>query len=226
MPDPTPRRADTVLLDVDGTLMDTTYHHALAWHRAFRAHGVPVPIWRVHRAIGMGGDKLVAAVAGAAVEKRLGDALREWWQREYETFRSEIAPLPGAHDLLALLKAKGFRVALASSGLPAHTQQAVELLDAADLLDAVTTAEDAERSKPDPDILLAALGAAGGSSAVMVGDSPYDVEAASRIGAPCLGVRTGGFGEDELRRAGAALVVGGVQDLLEADWDALATETP
>ncbi|MGN6634480.1 MAG: HAD family hydrolase, partial [Oryzihumus sp.] len=89
-------RADTVLLDVDGTLMDTTYHHAMAWHRAFRSRGVDVPIWRVHRAIGMGGDRLVAEVAGDEVEERLGDELRQAWEREYEPLRAEIAPLPHA----------------------------------------------------------------------------------------------------------------------------------
>lgn len=218
--------ADTVLFDVDGTLMDTTYHHALAWHRAFRAHDVQVPLWRVHRAIGMGGDRLVAEVAGDDVEHRLGAELREAWAREYEPLRREIAPLPGAHALLELLKGKGFRVALASSGKPDHTEQAVRLLDAEGLLDAVTTAEDAEESKPAADILRVALQQAGGSHAVTVGDSPYDVEASNRLGAPCIAVRTGGFGADELTGAGAVLVVDGVSDLLDADWSALAIRRP
>ncbi len=225
MADPTPR-ADTVLLDVDGTLMDTTYHHAIAWHRAFRSQGLDVPIWRVHRALGMGGDRLVAAVAGDEVEHRLGDRLREAWEREYEPLRDEIAPLPRAHELLRLLKDKGFRVALASSGKPDHTQQAVAMLEGEDLLDAVTTAEDAEDSKPAPDILQKALDAAGGRHALTIGDSPYDVEASNRLGAPCVAVRTGGFGADELRAAGAVLVVDGVADLLDADWSALATTRP
>ena len=219
-------RADTVLLDVDGTLVDTTYHHALAWARAFRSLDVDVALWEVHRAIGMGGDRLVAEVAGHEVEERLGDALREAWEREYEPLRAEVAPLPRAHELLKLLKDKGFRVALASSGKPDHTGQAVELLGAKDLLDAVTTSEDAEDSKPAADILGAALRSAGGSHAITVGDSPYDVEASTRLGAPCVAVRTGGFGEDELRDAGAVLVVDGVADLLDADWSALATTRP
>ena len=219
-------RADTVLLDVDGTLMDTTYHHAIAWHRAFRSQGVDVPIWEVHRAIGMGGDRLVAAVAGDEVEQRLGDQLRAAWEREYEPLRAEVAPLPRARELLQLLKDRGFRVALASSGKPDHTQQAVALLEGEDLLDAVTTAEDAEDSKPAPEILQKALEAAGGRHALVIGDSPYDVEAANRLGAPCVAVRTGGFGEEELREAGAVLVVEGVADLLEADWSALAATRP
>ena len=223
----TPDRAhDTVLFDVDGTLVDSTYHHAVAWHRAFRAHGVDVPLWQVHRAIGMGGDRLVAAVAGQDVEERLGDALREQWRTEYEPLRAEIAPLPGAADLLRALKRHGWRVALASSGKPDHTEQAVELLEARDLLDAVTTSEDARESKPAGDIFAVALKDAGGTSAVVVGDSPYDVEAASRLGAPCVGVRTGGFGVDELTGAGAVLVVDGVADLLSEDWSRLARATP
>jgi len=218
--------ADTVLFDVDGTLVDSTYHHAVAWHRAFRGLGVDVPIWQVHRAIGMGGDRLVAHVAGEGVEERLGDALRAAWRREYEPLRDEIASLPQAHELLELLKGQGFRLALASSGQPDHTEQAVGLLAASALLDAVTTSEDAEESKPEPDILRTALDAAGGSRAVVVGDSPYDVQAAARLGAPCIAVRTGGFGADELTGAGAVLVVESVADLLHADWSALAVAAP
>ncbi len=128
----TPRH-DTVLLDVDGTLVDTTYHHALAWARAFRSLDVDVALWEVHRAIGMGGDKLVAAVAGDEVEQRHGDELRQRWQEEYEPLRAEVRPLPGATELVRLLKDRGFRVALASSGKPEHTDQAVELLGIGDL---------------------------------------------------------------------------------------------
>jgi HAD superfamily hydrolase (TIGR01549 family) len=215
-------RHDTVLLDVDGTLVDTTYHHALAWTRAFRSLDVDVPLWRVHRAIGMGGDKLVAAVAGDEVEKRHGDDLRQRWLDQYEPLRAEVLPLPGAPDLVRLLKDRGFRVALASSGKPHHTEQAVELLGVADLLDAVTTSEETGESKPEPSIPQKALEKAGGTSAIMVGDSTFDVLAATRMGAPCVGVRTGGFGVDELEGAGAVLVADDPHALLTADWDALA----
>ena len=177
-------RHDTVLLDVDGTLVDTTYHHALAWARAFRSLDVDVPLWEVHRAIGMGGDKLVAAVAGDEVEQRHGDDLRQRWLEEYEPLRAEVLPLPGAADLVRLLKDRGFRVALASSGKPQHTEQAVELLGVGDLLDAVTTSEETSESKPEPSIPETALKKAGGTSAIMVGDSTFDIEAAARMGAP------------------------------------------
>jgi HAD superfamily hydrolase (TIGR01549 family) len=212
---------DTVLLDVDGTLVDSTYHHALAWHRAFASHDVHQPVWRIHRAIGMGGDRLIAAVAGDDVEDRLGDALREAWETAYEPLRREVRTLPGAADLVRTLKEEGFRVALASSGKPEHTEQAVEMLGVEDLLDAVTTSEDADSSKPAPDIFRIALRKAGGTAAVVVGDSVHDIDAAKGLGAPCVAVRTGGFGVAELEEAGAVLVVDGPADLLRADWRAL-----
>ena len=212
---------DTVLLDVDGTLVDSTYHHALAWHRAFASHDVHQPVWRIHRAIGMGGDRLIAAVAGDDVEDRLGDALREAWETAYEPLRREVRVLPGAADLVRTLKEEGFRVALASSGKPEHTEQAVEMLGVEDLLDAVTTSEDADSSKPAPDIFRIALRKAGGTAAVVVGDSVHDIDAAKGLGAPCVAVRTGGFGVAELEEAGAVLVVDGPADLLQADWRAL-----
>ena len=142
---------------------------------------------------------------------------------EYEPLRAEVRPLPGATELVRLLKDRGFRVALATSGKPAHTDQAVELLGIGDLVDAVTTSEETSASKPEPSIPERALEKAGGTSAVMVGDSPFDIEAARRMGAPCVAVRTGGFGVDELREAGAVLVAADPRELLSADWDRLAT---
>lgn len=217
---------DTVLLDVDGTLVDSTYHHAIAWHRAFRDQGIELPMWRVHRAIGMGGDRLVGTLAGDEVEERLGDSLRAAWQREYEPLRAEVEPLPGAHELVAGLKDRGFIVALGSSGKPDHTSQAVELAGVGDLVDAVTTADDVGSSKPAPDILQVALERAGGRSGIVVGDSTYDVTSAARMDAPCVAIRTGGFGADELEAAGAVLVADGLRDLCEADWEALARARP
>ncbi|HET7304787.1 MAG TPA: HAD family hydrolase [Segeticoccus sp.] len=217
---------DTVLLDVDGTLVDSTYHHAIAWHRAFRDEGIELPMWRVHRAIGMGGDRLVGTLAGDDVEERLGDSLRAAWQREYEPLRAEVEPLPGAHELVARLKDRGFIVALGSSGKPDHTRQAVELAGVGDLVDAVTTADDVGSSKPAPDILQVALQRAGGSSGIVVGDSTYDVTSAARMGAPCVAIRTGGFGVDELEGTGAVLVADGLEDLCDADWEQIARSRP
>ena len=221
-----PHPHDTVLFDVDGTLVDSTYHHALAWHRAFAHHGIQVPMWKVHRAIGMGGDRLVAAVAGDDVERRLGDALRSEWEKGYDELIDEVQPLPGAAALVRSLVERGFIVALGSSGKPGHTSTAVERLGVGDLLAAVTTSEDAESSKPAPDILSAALEQAGGRSAIVVGDSTFDIASAARLGFPCVGIRTGGFGVDELRGAGAVLVCDGLPDLLHADWDGLVEAVP
>src|SRR5918997_5856863 len=108
------------ILDVDGTLVDTNYHHALAWYRAFRENDVVVPVWRLHRHVGMGGDKFVAAVAGDEVEERLGDAVRDRWEELFDELLSEVEPLDGAYELIAELKRRGHRIVLASSAIPSH----------------------------------------------------------------------------------------------------------
>lgn len=206
---------DTVLLDVDGTLIDSTYHHALAWHRAFARHDVWIPVWRLHRAIGMGGDRLVPAVAGDDIEKRLGNELRDAEKREYDQLLPEVRAFARAEALIAELHERGWLVALASSGQKDHTRAAIDLLGGAGQLDGWTSAQDAESSKPAPDILLAALQRVGGHAAVCVGDSTYDVQAAAAAGWACLGVRTGGFGVAELKEAGAVQVFEDVADLLD-----------
>jgi HAD superfamily hydrolase (TIGR01549 family) len=217
------RVADTILLDVDGTLVDSSYHHALAWSRAFRDHDLSVPLWRVHRAIGMGGDTLVPHLLGDDVDARLGDQLRSDWVSEYKKLLGEVGPLEGASDLVRMLKRRGFKVALASSGEAELTDDSVTKLGVADLLDATTSSADAEESKPAPDIFEAALRAAGGRQGIVIGDSIYDVQAATAMGAACICVRTGGFGVAELEKAGAVLVVDGPKELLDADWDELRT---
>jgi HAD superfamily hydrolase (TIGR01549 family) len=203
----------TVVLDVDGTLLDSSYHHAIAWARAFRQVGVDVPVWRIHRAIGMGGDRLVAAVAGDDVEGRLGDEIRDRWEQEYDEIIGETRLLPGAKELLAALRDRGLAVALASSSIPKHAEHAFDLLDAASLADTVTTSEDAEESKPDPELVDEALARLGSRGGCIVGDSVYDVEAAARAGVPAYGVLTGGYGRAELLDAGARGVYVDLDDL-------------
>lgn len=205
---------DTAVLDVDGTLVDSTYHHAVAWFRAFAALSEPQPLWRLHRLIGLGGDRLVAAAAGDDVEARLGDDLRSRWDEEYTAIEDEVRPMAGARDLLAELRRRGWKVALGSSSLPGHTAHGVELLGGRDAVDAVTSSADAESSKPAPDIWAAALEAAGGRSGIGLGDSTFDVESAGNLGWPCIAVRSGGFGVAELEDAGAVLVVDDVAELL------------
>ncbi|HEX3788469.1 MAG TPA: HAD family hydrolase [Pseudonocardiaceae bacterium] len=206
----------TVIFDVDGTLMDTNYQHALAWFRAFRSRDVTVPIWRVHRAIGMGGDRLIEHVAGAAVEAEHGDELRGRWKHEYERLIDEVVPFAGAHDLLATARAQGRRVALASSGDAEHVERYLDQLGARELADEWTTSADAESSKPAPDLVTTALRRVGGGPAVLVGDSTWDCLAAGCAGLPCAAVRTGGFSPAELRESGASVVFDSLPELTAA----------
>jgi HAD superfamily hydrolase (TIGR01549 family) len=205
----------TVVLDVDGTLIDSNYHHALAWSRAFAQVGETVPVWRIHRALGMGGDKLVGAVAGEDVEREHGDEVRDRWEKEYDQIIGETRLLPSAKELLTELHEREVDVALASSSIPKHAQHAFDLLDADDLADTATTAEDAEESKPDPGLVEEALSRVEGAPACVVGDSVYDVEAAQRAGVPAYGVLTGGYGRAELEEAGAVAVYVDLTEMLE-----------
>jgi HAD superfamily hydrolase (TIGR01549 family) len=207
-------RIDTVILDIDGTLVDSNYHHTVAWSRAFRAAGRTVPGWRIHRALGMGGDRLVAAVAGQAVEDEAGDTIRDAWEKEYDAMLDEPRAFAGAAELLGDLRGRGLNVVLASSAIPKHAERALDLLgEARHEADAATTSEDAEASKPDPELLEIAADRVDASSSIVVGDSVWDVEAAHRLGIPTVALLSGGFGEDELRVAGAALVLEDVAEL-------------
>ncbi len=210
--------SDVILFDIDGTLVDSTYHHALAWQRAFDRLGTTLPFWRIHRTIGMGGDKLVGVVAGDDVEKEHGDQLRDWWAEEYRELVAEVRPLPGAVDLVREAADAGILIAFASSGETEFSEKSLELLGVREQVHTMTSATDAEESKPDADILTATLDKVPAERAVLIGDTPYDVEAAGRIGLACLGVLSGGFGKAELEEAGAALVVADLSELAGTDW--------
>lgn len=204
-----------MLLDIDGTLVDSTYHHAIAWHRAFSRHAAPPPpMSHIHRAIGMGGDRLVIHVAGQDVEDASGDDLRTAWREEYLALRAEVQPLPGAAELVADIAAHGTRVALASSGDPQFAREAIDLLGIGEHVEVLLTSDDVDASKPDPDLVQAALERLGEvDRAVFVGDTVYDVEAARRAGIGCLALLTGGFATAELEAAGARAVVDAPADL-------------
>jgi HAD superfamily hydrolase (TIGR01549 family) len=174
-----------------------------------------LPVWRLHRHVGMGGDKFVPAVAGDDVEQRLGDALRESWEQHFDRVIDEVAALEDAHRLLTDLKERGHSVVLASSSIEKHLEHFLDLLDARDVADAWTTKDDVEASKPEPDLVRAALDKAGTEDAVMIGDTPWDVEAARRAGIETICVITGGFSEQELRDAGAIGVFESVAELRE-----------
>jgi phosphoglycolate phosphatase-like HAD superfamily hydrolase len=198
--------ARAAIVDVDGTLVDTNYHHALAWYRSFREHDVTVPLWKLHRHVGMGGDKYVAAVAGDDVEEELGDDLRGRWEKLFGDVIDEIAPLPGARDLLVALKREGLAVVIASSSIQDHLDVFLDLLDAREIVDDWTMKDDVEQSKPEPDLVCVALDKAGTDDAFMIGDTPWDVESARKAGIPTLCVLTGGFARSELEHAGAVAV--------------------
>ena len=205
----------TAILDIDGTLVDTNYHHAVAWYRAFRAHGFVLPLWRIHRHIGMGGDQLVAALAGEGFDREQGDAVRAAEKVLYVQLIDEVQPLTGARALIEDLKAAGHTVVLASSAKPEELEHYLTLLDARSLVDGWTDSGDVEQTKPEPDLVLAALETAGAkpADAVMIGDSTWDCEAAKRAKVRSIGVLTGGFSEQELLDAGAAGVFTSVDEL-------------
>ena len=204
------------ILDIDGTLVDTNYQHALAWYRAFRQHDELLPIWRIHRHIGMGGDQLVEALCGADVEQHEGDDIRTAEKALYLALIEEVEPLGGARELIADLKQRGHAVVLASSAKQNEVEHYLELLDARELADGWTSSEDVEATKPEPDLVQAAVEKAGGGDAVMVGDSTWDCEAAKRAGLETVAVLTGGFSAAELEEAGAVAVYGSIEELRES----------
>jgi len=211
------------ILDVDGTLVDTNYHHTLAWYRAFKQSGIVLPIWRIHRHIGMGGDQLVGALGGDQLEDEKGDDIRAAESVLYGELIDEVEPLEGARELIEDLRQRGHAVVLASSAKPHEVDHYLDLLDARELVDSWTTSGDVEATKPEPDLVVAAVEKAGGGDAVMVGDSTWDCEAAKRAGLDTIAVLTGGFSAAELRDAGALVVYSSIVELRESlDETALA----
>jgi HAD superfamily hydrolase (TIGR01509 family) len=206
-------RPPAAILDIDGTLVDTNYHHAVAWFRAFRHFDVTLPLYRIHRHIGMGGDQLVGALAGDDFERANGDGVRALEGDLYMELIEEVCPLAGARELLVELKERGHALVLASSAKQHEADHYLDLLDARELADGWTTSADVEQTKPQPDLVAAAIAKAGGDEAVMVGDSTWDCEAAKRAGIATIGVLTGGFSDQELVAAGAACVFERIEDL-------------
>jgi HAD superfamily hydrolase (TIGR01509 family) len=213
----------TAIVDIDGTLVDTNYHHALAWYRAFRAYGFVVPLWRIHRHIGMGGDQLVAALAGEGFDREQGDDVRAAEKILYLQLIGEVEPLVGARALIEDLKGNGHDVILASSAKPEELEHYLTLLDARALVDGWTDSGDVERTKPEPDLVLAALEKAGADpkDAVMIGDSTWDCLAAKAAKVRSIGVLTGGFSEEELLDAGASKVFLSVDELRQGLGDTI-----
>jgi HAD superfamily hydrolase (TIGR01549 family) len=208
--------ASTAILDIDGTLVDTNYQHAVAWYRAFRQSGIVLPVWRIHRHIGMGGDQVIAALTDEQTDEEKGDDIRAAEKALYMAMIEEVEPFDGARDLIERLKDAGKTVVLASSAKEDEVDHYLDQLDARELADDWTTSADVESTKPEPDLVKAALEKAGDEdTAVMVGDTTWDIEAAGRAGIETIAVRTGGFGRDELEEAGAAAVFDSVAELRE-----------
>jgi HAD superfamily hydrolase (TIGR01509 family) len=200
------------LFDIDGTLVDTSYLHTVAWWQAFRDAGHEVPMREIHRAIGMGSDKLIPHLIG-----RDDDDLSTAHAHHYAPYLERLSAFDGAADLLRACSERGLTVVLATSAEQWQLDRLRRAIGADEALDLVTSAGDVEESKPSPDIVRAALEAAGipAEQAVMVGDTKWDVEAAGRCGVPCVGMLTGGWSEEELRDAGAVEVHAGPRELLE-----------
>jgi HAD superfamily hydrolase (TIGR01509 family) len=203
------------LLDVDGTLVDTNYQHTLAWYRAFCEHDIVLPVWRIHRHIGMGGDQLVPALTSEQIEREHGDDIREAESRYYRQLIDEVRPTQDARRLIEDLHERGHTVLLASSAKQQELDHYLQLLDARDLVDGWTSSIDVQATKPAPDIVQAALDRAGADAddAVMIGDSPWDAESAARAGVGTIAVMTGGFSEEELKEAGASAIYQSVAEL-------------
>ena len=173
--------APAVLLDVDGTLIDSNYQHALAWYRALREHGKIIPLVELHRHIGMGGDQLVESVAGADFEREHGDAARTSEKHRYEELSPDVAALENATELIEALRERGCDIVLATSGKEEDTERYRSLLGADDLK--YTSSSDVEATKPAPDLVQVALERVDGDRpALLIGDSTWDCEAAGRAG--------------------------------------------
>jgi HAD superfamily hydrolase (TIGR01509 family) len=201
-----------VLLDVDGTLVDSNYFHVVAWFRALRKHERTVPFNVIHRLIGMGADQLLERLDVGDE----ADDIEKAWQKEFVDLRDEIAPTPGAGDLVRTLHERGFTTVYATSGQPDDVEALRKVIGADDHVDEVVNSSEVEESKPAPDIFRLALERAGvgPEHAIVVGDTVWDVEAAKACGLECVAVTTGGISAAELTGAGAVAVFGSPADLL------------
>jgi len=194
-----------VLFDLDGTLVDTTYLHTVTWWQALQEHGHTVPMARIHRAVGMGSDKLLGEVLGADHDTRADSEISEAHGRLFAQWHHRVSPLPGARELLQRCAESGYSVVLASSARNRDLEALRGVLDADEAIDVATSSADAEESKPSPDILSVALDktGVGAGEAVFVGDAAWDVKASSALQIPCIGLECGGTSAAELREAGA-----------------------
>ena len=204
-----------VLFDIDGTLVDSNYLHVQAWSEALDELGHPVDDWRIHRSIGMDSKKLLAALLGEHADQ-LGEEAKSGHQQRYAELAGRLRPFAGARDLLAAVAGRGVQVVLATSAPPDELRNLLEVLDAGNWTAHVTSGQDVDNAKPDPDIVHVALekAAVAADLAVMVGDAVWDGQAAQRAGVTFVGLRSGGSSAAELRDAGAVAVYDDAAELL------------
>lgn len=212
------RMPKAVIFDIDGTLIDTVRLHAEAWAETFRHYGIEVPVDDIRAQIGKGGDQLMPVFVSEEMVKQHGEEMEAFRAKLFkEKYFPKANGFPGVRELFERIRSEGSKIVLASSCKGEELDRHTELAGIPDLIDAATTSDDAERSKPFPDIFQAAMDRLGGidpADAVVVGDSPYDAEAAGKAGLKTVGVLAGGFSEEELRAAGAIAIYKDPADIL------------
>lgn len=206
------------IFDLDGTLVDSVYQHVLAWREALESSGIALSVWRIHRRIGMSGGLLVNALlreTGRAVTTEQAEQLQRTHAAAYARLAAQVRPLPGARDLLAFLTKAGVPWAIATSGKADFARETVRSLGVGPEVPIITR-DQVERAKPDPDLFLAAAEGlkVDVQTTIVVGDSVWDLLAARRARALGVGLLSGGYGQDELERAGAYRVYEDPFDLL------------
>jgi HAD superfamily hydrolase (TIGR01509 family) len=211
--------APSFLFDLDGTLIDSVYQHVIAWRAALSDIGIDLSVWRIHRRIGMSGGLFVSALlreTGRSLSKEETDRLQEAHAAHYRAHLAEVAPLPGSRELLSFLTGEGVRWAIATSGYAATARPALDLLGLPGDTPMVTR-DLVRHAKPDPDLFLAAAAMLGvePQHAMVVGDSVWDLLAARRAGALGVGLMSGGYGREELERAGAYRVYADPAEMLD-----------
>ncbi|MDQ5893780.1 MAG: hypothetical protein QG596_41 [Actinomycetota bacterium] len=213
-----PEKSDEIealIVDIDGTLVDSNYQHVLAWQRAFAAFDIAAEAWKVHRYVGKGGDQMVASVAGETAEQAHGDEIREAESENFQELIDEVRPFEDASGFLNEMHGRGLRLILASSAKGNEVDHYLGLLDATEAIHGHTNSSDVDATKPEPDLVLAALSKREGRKALMIGDSIWDVESSKRAEIDCLAVLTGGFSKAELRSAGAKEIQPSLSDLIQ-----------
>ena len=216
---------EAVIFDIDGTLVDTVDFHAQSWDRTFQHFGHQIPYEQIRRQIGKGSDKLMPVFfsleqlnesddgRGPTFGERMRDYRRELYKREYH---SRIKAFPQVRELFLRIKADGKRIALASSATKDDLATYKQIMNVEDLVDAATVTTEVESSKPEPDVFLVTLDKLGVAPlrVIVVGDTPYDAEAAGKANLRMIGVLSGGFSEEDLRKAGCIAIYQNIAALL------------